>query len=240
MPTPDYTLGHYLYMTLSQMLTNIDTILGMTATSYTQAQRIEDINAGYDFVVAKTQNVVDGTYWDDINHAGISTHYINIVSGVREYKIVDDSENARITEIHSIGIKKNTDYKKLDRKDLRDEVFISENSTGTPSYYAHNGNYIIFDITPNFSETNGVKIIHSRVSKRFTSEDTDMEPGFYPIYHSLLPKYCAMTYAGRKNLDTYTYHETQFFLLLNELIVAMGQVHDDRNTQVTAYNTNFI
>lgn len=227
-------------MTLANMLTRIDTMLGMTASSYTQAQRIEDINEAYNVLVAKVKNEVDGTYWDDINHSGIAIDKFDVVSGTREYKIATDDESVVITEIHSVGIKKDGDFIKLERTDLRDERFLQEEATGTPSCYAHNGNYIIFDITPDYGETGGLKITYSRAGKEFTSGDTSMEPGFFPEFHHLLPRYAAASYAGRKNLDTYNFHMSRFNDGVRDLIEKMSFVHDDRDTQLKAEYQEFI
>lgn len=164
------------------------------------------INMAFDRLVPRLLPYLKTLGWDDANTATTPTKTTNIVNGTNAYTFTTDGTND-ILVITAVAILPNaaaTQYTFLeDSQTLLDDEeiaeYISPNSlqTGVPSKYVVNGSVVYFDVLPNYSATNGLKIFFSREQYRFTTADTTKEPGFPVPFHNLLALYASKDYLAR-------------------------------------------
>ena len=142
--------------------------------------------------------------WDDPNWNDLSIGYIDLVSGKAEYSVFKDTNNASITDIHSVSRQDGSgNWTKLTRSTIHENgEFNEEEDTGDPYTYMYTGGYIMLQNIPSGSVTKGLKFFFSRTQRRFTAFDTIIEPGFNPLFHDILAYHAAMEFAIEKGMNS--------------------------------------
>lgn len=134
---------------------------------------------------------------DDQNHSGYPIETGNIVSGQRDYTFDTDGSGFKINDISKVLIldsATSTNYKVIpqvdEKNDYLSEILVNSNS-GTPVQYGLLANGIFLDPVPNFSVTNGIKIIVNREGTQYTTSSTTTTTGLpaYEEYLYLQPAY---------------------------------------------------
>lgn len=132
--------------------------------------------------------------WDDVNHTFLPISTTDLVSGQRDYSFISDSDGATILKINKVAIRVDAttaDYSLISQTDQNDvdaHRMIEDNpsNTGIPFRYDLKGNTFMFDVTPDYSSTDGIKIWFERTPDYFVSTDTTQTPGIPDMFHSLL------------------------------------------------------
>jgi hypothetical protein len=146
---------------------------------------------------------------DDMNHTNYPVLTANIVSGQRDYPFTSDDGSNRITDVSKVLILPSataTQYVEISPIDELDTVkseILVNTLTGIPRQYGKLSNSIFLDRIPNYSVSNGIKMIVNREGSYFTSADTTKVAGV-PAYHEYFYLKPAMEYAMNHGQSNYT------------------------------------
>lgn len=169
---------------------------------------------------------------DDINFTNYPIITANIVSGQREYPFsVDDGSN-RITDLSKVLILQSstaTEYQVISPVDEletdKSEILVNS-TTGVPNQYGKLANAIFLDPVPNYSISNGIKMIVNREGSYFVYTDTTKIPGV-PAFHEYFYKKPAWEYAKIKDLAKKTSLEKDVIDLEgNERLRITGKIQE--------------
>lgn len=125
---------------------------------------------------------------DDANFTDFNIVTTNIVSGQRDYSFVTDETGNRVTDVSKVLFLPSateTNYSPLSHIDETntDMSDILVNTTqGVPYQFGKLGNSILLDPVPNYSATNGLKMVISREGSYLTTSDTTKVIGV-PVFH---------------------------------------------------------
>jgi len=149
---------------------------------------------------------------DDSNHtAKLAVVLNNLVSGTREYSILQDADNNLTLELYAVYVipsATSTNYERLspvDRRIDRDTYNYNDgqNISGIPQTYSKAGMTVTVDPVPNYSVANGFKALVNREPFYFTSADTTRKPGVPGIFHRYFFLKPAQDYARIHTLGNY-------------------------------------
>lgn len=194
------------------------------------------VNLAHDFVLGFVLRAA-GWKWqpDDINHTGLPVALINLVSGTRTYAFSTDSEGSYIVDVYKVMILKDAssgEYIELENVDATTADNMAEfndglTRSGVPTKYTKTGNRITFNVTPNYSATNGIKVLVSREGTYFTTSDTTKRPGIAHLFHEwyvLKPSY---DYARTKGLQNVSRLEKDMNLMQKAIEAHYGAREKD-------------
>lgn len=167
---------------------------GITGDSVLLKQFTSALNDAYDEVMPLVLMSEGEFQFDDYTNTTLPIATTNIVSGQRDYGFTTDSAGHSVLRIDKVAIKDsatNDDYRVIPQIDQTDHAarrMVEDNSdnTGIPRAYDLRGGSIIFDITPDYAATAGLKIWYSRTPDYFASTDTTETPGIPDTFHQLL------------------------------------------------------
>lgn len=194
---------------------------GISGDSVLLKQFTSSINDAYDEIMPLVL-ASDGRFqFDDYNNTTLPIATANLTSGTRDYGFTTDSADRAVLQIDKVAIKQDAtsdDYyvlNQIDQTDPESRKLITDNAsnTGIPSHYDIVGGSIIFDVTPNYSATAGLKIWYSRTPVYFSSTDTTNTPGIPDIFHQLLA-----VIAAHEWVFTYMPNETTMISRLEKKI----------------------
>lgn len=156
-----------------------------------------------DFV--KLAMEADGRWdFDDTNNTDYPEATTNIISGQRDYTfalemlmiekvlVMNQATNGVWMEIGPMGLSED-----------KSKRFVENNTwnTGLPYRYVKRGNSVFLDPVPNYSVTNGLKVLFKRGGNYFASTDTTKAPGFASILHKYLSRGAALDYAMDRTMS---------------------------------------
>lgn len=167
---------------------------GISGDSTLLKQFTSSLNDAYDEIMPLVLMSEGRFQFDDYTNTTLPIATTNIVSGQRDYGFTTDSAGHSVLRIDKVAIKDsatNDDYRvipQIDQTDHAGRRMIEDNSTNTgiPRAYDIKGGSIIFDVTPDYSATAGLKIWYSRTPVYFASTDTTETPGIPDTFHQLL------------------------------------------------------
>ncbi len=170
---------------------------------------------------------------DDQNHTGYPIETGNIVSGQRDYVFDTDAGGYKISDISKVLILPSataTQYVEIpqvdEKRDGMSEILINDN-TGTPYQYGLLSNGIFLDRIPNYSISNGIKIIVEREGTQYTTASTTTTTGL-PAYEEYLYKHPALEEAKIKGLSN-----------KNDLIKDVMDLEGDEANRITGKIKSF-
>ena len=176
-------------------------IVDTNDTTFSPSRMIRGFNKAQDKVVNIILQKDTLEQFDDDNYSDFNEGFINIVSGQQDYSLAEDENFAGIIGINKVYIKPRTDA--LDDEYVEIEKIGREwsNSDGVPTAYRISKKSIIFDFIPDYSATNGIKVLFRRVPKPILITDTTRKIGVPETYHHLIALYTAYDYARAKRMD---------------------------------------
>lgn len=185
--------------TVTEIKQIVHDIVDTSSATFTDARMIRGLNKAQDKIVNLIIQKDTLNQWDDTAYTDLNEGYVNIVSGTYDYDLREDENFANILAVHKVyilGSATSTDYVELEK----DGKF-STMGTGVPTKYRLAGKTIVFDITPNYNATNGIKIQFTRIPSPILTSDTTREPGIPTTFHHLLALMTAYDYARAKRMD---------------------------------------
>ena len=143
----------------------------------------------------------DGKWkFDDTNNTDYPEATTDINSGQRDYPLA-----VSMMEIDSVSIlisSTTNQYSVIYPMNLKDgsaisEAFIENNpaNVGIPIAYNKEANSIVFNCTPNYGATAGLKVRFKRGANYFVYTDTTKVPGFPALFHEYLASHASLGYA---------------------------------------------
>lgn len=145
---------------------------------------------------------------DDINHLDYQIITTSIVSGRRDYPFTTDENSNRVVDVSKVLILPSstaTEYIEINPVDeliTKDSNILLDTRTGRPTQYGKMANAVFLDLIPNYSATNGLKMVVNREGSYPTTSNTTKVIGV-PVYHEyfyLKPAYEHATIYGTRNL----------------------------------------
>ena len=193
-------------LTASQIYSKIDRCCGTNSSTYSLANKAVDVNLAQNEVFAiALQN--GGWNIDDFNHTDDPFITINLVENQRNYYFTEDEGGNLILGISRIMVANEDgifyDLKTMDQQTSGEAMSLvdGQNITGKPAYYDKTGNGIFFDVLPDYSYANGIKIFIDREHTYFTSDDTTKVSGIDPLCHDYLYLKPSYEYCRDKGLQ---------------------------------------
>lgn len=135
--------------------------------------------------------------WDDSNNTDFPRATRAVTAGRNDYDL--DQTHYRIERVEARDT--NGEWRRLipyDQKDVEGSLTEFTDDTGFPLFYDKVGNSLIISPSFNFTDTGdtkSLKVFYERGASYFATTDTSKAPGFNPLFHELIPLWCAYDYA---------------------------------------------
>lgn len=192
-------------LTFTQITLLIDTEVSSNSSSYPLASKVLDINLALDDAIDIAIRTCGIGQYDDTNNTNYPTITTDINSGQRDYTYTQDGTGNLILDIYKVMVKgTNGIYQEIPQVDMQSgdypEFYNGLNTTGVPTCYDRTGNGIIFNLIPNYTSAEGLKMFINREGSYFTTSDTTKKAGIDPRVHEYLVISPAFKYAQRNSL----------------------------------------
>jgi hypothetical protein len=194
-------------LTATNIFALIDVEVKTNTTTYPLATKVLDINVALDDAIDLAIRSCGIGQYDDTNFTDYPIITTNLVSAQRDYSYTQDGSGNLVLDIYKVMVMNPSgvyeEIPQVDMQSYRDtEAFYDGlNITGQPTSYDRTGNGIIFDVIPNYSQTNGLKMFINREGSYFTTSDTTKKPGIDGRLHEYLVVAPACKYAQRNSLS---------------------------------------
>lgn len=232
--------------TYSQLTALIDRNCKSNNVSYPLADKTADMNLAMDEAYSEIFGSASKWQFDDSNHTDYPFIMTTINSGQRDYTFTTDEQGNMILDIYKV-MRKNADgiYEEIfpidQQSDLGTEDFYDgRNITGIPQYYDKTANGIFFDVVPDYTSVNGLKVFINREGSYFNTSDTTKKPGFAGLFHEYIALRPSYQYAYRNSLKNVNLLKGEML----EMKAAMKKYYRDRSkdeqTVMTAETINSI
>ncbi len=145
---------------------------------------------------------------DDINHSDFQIITHDVESGRRDYSFITDSGGNRIIDVSKVVILSSatattyTEVNPIDELRTSASDILLNTNQGVPNQYGKIGNAVITDPIPNYSATNGIKMVVNREGSYPVYTDTTKIIGVpaYPEYFYLKAAFEEAKIKGLPNL----------------------------------------
>lgn len=168
---------------------------------------------------------------DDSNNTDYPIIYTNLVENQRDYSFTTDEQGNMILDIYKVMIKDPTSglYSEVLPRDMQSDpeaqAFYSESTaTGIPTEYDKTGNGIIFNIIPDQTIANGLKIFINRQGLFYVYTDTTKTTGV----DALCDEYLALSPTYRHAMRNDLKNAEQFKRDLEQLKAEISKRYRDR------------
>lgn len=166
-----------------------------------------DINLAFDSLLRIIFKNSGTWQYDDSNHTDYPFIYTDLLINQRDYSFTTDEQGNIILDIFKVMVKDDSGYyQEVLPVDMQSDQNVSEfydeqNTTGVVSRYDKTGNGIIFDVLPQKTIANGIKIFINREPSYFVYTDTTKKAGVDGLCQEYLALEPSLRYAERKSLS---------------------------------------
>ncbi len=171
-------------------------ICGATTNTYSLNDITRRFNTSLDDYFDLAFDADSQWRFDDLNQTSAAPVTQNLVSGTNSYRITAFT-GSPIAVLSVNILDDGATVEQLIREEF-DPIQFEENydtsSTGEPTHYTLQGNYIYLRPTPNYSESNGLRAFVDREPLYMLSTDTIKEPGVPKKHHLYLCRKTALPY----------------------------------------------
>ncbi len=178
-------------MTFSEIIAEARRLSKANSNSYSLADIVTSANKAVNHVVALIRDSEGRWQWDDSNNSDFPISTTALVANQQDYSLGSTQYRIERLEVKD----ENGDWTLLtpiDQADVNNQSLSEFYSTaGTPRYYDKIGNSLFLYPAPSYSQAASLKLYHERGPSYFTVSDTSKEPGFNPLFHSIIPMWCA-------------------------------------------------
>lgn len=174
-----------------------------TTSSYPIADKTTDVNNALNRYMLLAISAEGKWQVDDTNQTDYPVVFGDVVSGQQDYSFTTDEQGNQILDIYKVRIKDSAgNWHTLKQRDItdRDDNYLNDTGTGTPSSYDLTANGIFLRSIPNYNSTDGLEIYVSRTPTYFTVSDTTKKPGIPWLFHEYLAVRPAYYYCLQKGL----------------------------------------
>ena len=228
-------------MTFTEILAEARRIAKATSISYPTTEITTSSNRALERATALIRDAQNRWQWDDSDYTDFPRATRDIVDQQQDYEL--DPTHYRIERVEIRDIDGN-----WHKVDPIDEVDVYNQSltdflptAGLPRYYDKVGNSILLypkPSTANVTENEGLKVFYQRGPDYFTTSDTTKAPGFNPLFHSLIPLWCAYDYAFVNSLPSMGAIRERITLMEEDLKThyALRDIDDPIRLETRKYN----
>lgn len=182
-------------MTFSQIIAEARRITKANSSSFPTDDIVTSANNALERVVSLIREAQGRWQWDDSNNTDLPVSTTNLVANQGDYTM--DPSQFEIDKIEAMDV--NGGWRTLIPFDVSDPRCASYSSlaggTGEPIFYDKQGDSLILVPKPATSRSSALKVYYERGPNYFNSADTLKTPGFNPLFHKLIPLWCAYDYA---------------------------------------------
>ena len=165
----------YDKLTQENLCQEIDDICNSDYNSYPFERKAARLNSSLDFYFQLAWKANRARALDDTNNSAIPLEEKDIATGVNSFKMSDFTKKfvglMKITALNSdatpIELVQEFFNNLPDEFDTLYGTYGKANDTGTPQYYCILGDYIYLRPTPDYSETDGLKVYGNLASSKF-------------------------------------------------------------------------
>lgn len=156
-------------------------------------------NAKSRFFALAFQN--DATWnFDSTRQTDLPIATTNLTSGTREYALtLFHTEVLQITGVYCKDSSGEFHELKPQEDKESPKIYTWTSATGTPSIYELVGNSLLLDPSPNYSSTNGLKLVFKRNDTAFVHTDGAVPVGIPSLFHEYLAREASLPYLIDKN-----------------------------------------
>lgn len=206
-------------MTFTEITTEARRFSKSSSSSYPIAEVTASANKALNRVTALIREAQARWQWDDASNSDFPFATTALVDGQQDYSL--DPTHYRIERVEVMDQDNNwTKLFPIDQADIYNQAITDfESQGGVPLYYDKVGNSILLYPQPNYSQAASLKVFYERGPDYFTTSDTTKEPGFNPLFHSLISLWSAYDYAFINQLPISN-------LLRSEIAIMEGDMKD--------------
>ena len=211
-------------MTIDEIKLLIHDTVDTSTSTFADARMVRGLNKSQDKVVKILKKNDNLKEWDDNNWTDLPEGLLDIVSGQNDYDLSQDENFSNFISVLSVHSKDNaasTEFKKLNKTGRT-----VDSTTGIPTEYRMLGKTLIVTPEPDYSLTDGIKVLFVREPKPILVADTIKEPGVPSLFHNLLVLDTAYDYARAKNLASKNDILAELRLEERELGISISQDQD--------------
>lgn len=204
-----------------------------------------DVNNAWDSFLSLALPSSGTWQYDDSNHIDYPIITADLTSGQRSYTFGSDEQGNLVLDFYkvliadSVGVFHEINAKDAQKDPNTQAFWDGRNTGGQPTAYDKTANGLFFDLVPNYTVEDGIKIYINREANYFTYTDTTKKPGCPGILHAWFYIEPAWNYARQKDKERYN-RLTQAKLDLEETIKAnfSRRTRDEKPRLVPAYQDN--
>lgn len=183
-------------MQISEIKSDIDFLCGSTSATYSDANKIRNVNIAYQDVARLIWESAGGWQYDDSNATSLPIAKTTLVHNQADYSLPSTSQR-----VHRVEVKDHAgNYIKLDPVDWSDiRVSTTEflGDPGLPQYYDLIGRSVILYPTPHsgyVTTTSGMAVYVDRDVTNFATTAATTTPGFATPFHRILSYAAALDF----------------------------------------------
>lgn len=201
---------------------DVDFLVGSDTDNYPLADKARSANKAVRKVATWIWRAVPDWEFDDSNFTTLPIATRDLVDDQEDYALptnVFGVDRAEVLDINGDWIK----LIPMDKSQISVAYPEFEETKGIPKFYDMVGNSIITKPAPDVTkvtETNGLRLYLSRSTDTFASTDTTKEPGFNPMFHSIVSILMALDYAIKNVL-------TEKVIILKRMLYGDPNVKND-------------
>jgi len=204
-----------------------------------------DVNNAWDTFLSLALPASGTWQYDDSNHTDYPIITADLTSGQRSYTFGSDEQGNLVLDFYkvliadSVGVFHDIVPKDAQRDKDTQSFWDGQNTTGQPTAYDKTANGLFFDLIPNYTVEDGIKIYINREASYFVYGDTTKKPGCPGILHAWFYIEPAWNYARQKDKERYK-RLTEAKLRLESDITAnfSRRTRDEKPRLVPAYQDN--
>jgi len=226
-------------MTFTAILDEARRITKANSTSFPTAEITTSANKALDRAVALIRNAEGRWEFDDSNNTDLPIATTGLVASQQDYGL--DSTHYKILRIEVKD--ENGDWSLLtpiDQADVYDQSITDYlNTAGLPKYYDKIGNSVFLYPKPSYTQDASLKVFYERGASYFTTSDTTKAPGINPMFHNLIPMWCAYDYALINSLPLQKNLREEIAVMEQELKDYYSSRNKDERVSLTIRKKSF-
>lgn len=182
-------------MIFTDILAEARRIAKASTSSYSTTDITSSANSALEREIALIRDAQGRWQFDDSNNTDFPFATTALVANQQDYTL--DINHYRLERVEVLD--QDGNWNKLipiDQTDIYDQSLTDFlKGAGTPKYYDKTNNSLFLYPKPNYNQTASLKVFYERGPSYFTTADTTKSPGFNPLFHRLIPLWCAYDYA---------------------------------------------
>jgi len=222
-------------MNITTIRNYINDRLDTNDTDFPVAKKTRLLNVAQDQVVNAIL-VQDRLFqYDDDNYPDLPEGTLDLTSGTYIYDIREDSNFANLLYVAKVFVKSSTgNFYELEKSGIEFETLSGSLVSGSPTKYRLSGKRLVFDINPNYTSADGIKIFFPRIPSPILDTDTTREPGLPTTFHHLLALLTCFYLASAKQMTVKNDLYTEIQVEERKLGLHISKMNNDTNFALEA------